>query len=252
LLPWLGFMMSGAAGLVWLSYWLATRGYGAAHERESETAEPVDMTRFGEREHAQLHGWIRTMTGTVLVAGVLVLILLTALIILGAELLMPEGLLPEGPAVTAVLSRLLGEVWGAWGRWLMIAASFFAFWSTIIANLDGWGRMLGQASVVLAKRVDAGERWTSLPTYRWIYIVGLMGLVPALLAALVPEPYRFLQIAGIIEAIQIPFVALVVLYLNRRELPEPLRPSLLTSLFMTIAGLFFLAFAGYYVYAQLR
>lgn len=30
LLPWLGFMMSGAAGLIWYSYWLSARGYGAA------------------------------------------------------------------------------------------------------------------------------------------------------------------------------------------------------------------------------
>lgn len=30
ILPWLGFMLAGAAGLMWYSYWVEARGYGAA------------------------------------------------------------------------------------------------------------------------------------------------------------------------------------------------------------------------------
>ena len=33
-LPWLGFMLAGAAGLMWHSYWLDARGYGAAGRDE--------------------------------------------------------------------------------------------------------------------------------------------------------------------------------------------------------------------------
>lgn len=39
LLPWIGFMMSGAAGLIWYSYWLVARGYGASYYRFKEAEE---------------------------------------------------------------------------------------------------------------------------------------------------------------------------------------------------------------------
>jgi hypothetical protein len=41
LLPWLGFMMSGAAGLIWYSYWLSARGYGAAKYTDPDNPEPA-------------------------------------------------------------------------------------------------------------------------------------------------------------------------------------------------------------------
>jgi hypothetical protein len=41
ILPWLGFMLSGAAGMIWYSYWVRAKGYGAA--RASGT--PCSRTR---------------------------------------------------------------------------------------------------------------------------------------------------------------------------------------------------------------
>jgi Mn2+/Fe2+ NRAMP family transporter len=39
-LPWLGFMLAGAAGLMWFSYWTAARGYGAASVQPQEPLQP--------------------------------------------------------------------------------------------------------------------------------------------------------------------------------------------------------------------
>ncbi len=36
ILPWLGFMLSGAAGMIWYSYWLRSKGYGAAGASKSD------------------------------------------------------------------------------------------------------------------------------------------------------------------------------------------------------------------------
>ncbi len=256
LLPWLGFVMSGAAGLIWYSYWLTARGYGAAyytvHRRggeekviEEEGLPEIAHLPRSEKEHMQ--DWLRLMTVSTIIAAGIVLLLLVALLILGAELLRPQGLLPEGPEVTAVLSVLLGGVWGAPGIWLMILAAFFAFWSTLVANLDGWTRMLGQGSIFIARQARATGRWVSMRFYRYVYLLGLMGIVPLVFVLASIEPVTALAIAGIIEAAQIPVVALMTVYLNRRTLPTEFRPSLPIVVLTIAVGVFFAAFSVYYI-----
>lgn len=276
LLPWIGFMMSGAAGLIWYSYWLVARGYGSAYYRfreaeestvlESNEAEPttdivefevieetetVDISSISREEKKELKSWIDIMTFSTSVAASIVLILLIALMILGAQLLGPLGLVPEGPAVTAVLSQLLGSIWGIAGASLLIVAAFFAFWSTIVANLDGWTRMLGQGSIMIARQFKSTGRFISMRFYRYIYLFGLMGILPAIFFIIRPAPVEFLIIAGIIEAIHIPVVAFSVLYLNWRTLPIEFKPSKLVMVLTAAVGLFFMIFAAYYIYVEL-
>ncbi|WP_048179875.1 Nramp family divalent metal transporter [Methanoculleus sediminis] len=256
LLPWLGFVMSGAAGLIWYSYWLTARGYGAAYytvhrqegeEKVIEEEDLPDVTRLSRSEKDSMRGWLRLMALSTTIAAGIVLLLLVALLVLGAELLRPEGLLPEGPEVTAVLSVLLGGVWGPPGAWLMILASFFAFWSTLVANLDGWTRMLGQGSIFIARQMKAAGRWVSMRFYRSVYLIGLMGILPLVFVLVRLEPVTALAIAGIVEAIQIPVVAFMTVYLNRRTLPAQFRPSLPVVILIFAVGIFFAVFAVYYV-----
>jgi Mn2+/Fe2+ NRAMP family transporter len=276
LLPWIGFMMSGAAGLIWYSFWLVTRGYGAAYYRFREAeeteviksmdseptadelefevieeTEPLDISRITGEEKKHLKGWINIMTFSTTVAASIVLILLIALMILGAQLLRPAGLVPEGPAVTAVLSELLGGIWGIAGAALMIVAAFFAFWSTIVANLDGWTRMLGQGSIFILRQFKSSGKYLSMRFYRYLYLIGLMGILPVIFIILRPEPIEFLIIAGIIEAVHIPVVAFSVLYLNWRTLPADFKPSKPVIILTGAVGLFFMVFAAYYIYIEL-
>lgn len=276
LLPWIGFMMSGAAGLIWYSYWLVARGYGSAYYRfqeaeestviESNEAEPttdiiefevieetktVDISSISKEEKKELKSWIDIMTFSTSVAASIVLILLIALMILGAQLLGPAGLIPQGPAVTEVLSELLGSIWGIAGAALMIIAAFFAFWSTIVANLDGWTRMLGQGSIMIVRQFKSTGRFISMRFYRYIYLFGLMGILPAIFFIIRPAPVEFLIIAGIIESIHIPVVAFSVLYLNWRTLPDDFKPSWPIMLLTAAVGIFFMIFAAYYIYIEL-
>jgi hypothetical protein len=181
----------------------------------------------------------------------LVLALLIALLILGAELLMPRGLLPAGPEVTSVLSRLLSDIWGPPGAWLMVAGAFVAFSGTLVANMDGWGRMLSEGSVFIARQLNLTGLAVSARFYRYLYIIGLMVVVPAVMFFINPEPVAFLMVAGIIEAIQIPVVALSALYLGRRTLPPELKPSTIIVILMIAASAFFSFFAAYFIYTAL-
>jgi len=243
-LPWIGFMMSGAAGLIWYSYWLPARGFGSAEINHAD--DPARMSEFSREDIERLRHWDAVMKFSTIVASVLVFTLIAALLILGSELLRPRGLVPQGPAVTDVLSRLLGLVWGPIGRWALVLAAFFAFWSTMIANLDGWTRMLGEGSIFIVKQLGGKGKAVSMTFYRRFYLFGLMGLIPAILIVIRLEPVKFLQMAGIIEAVHIPVVAFFTLYLNRR-LPQALAPSRTSSVLTALVGVFFLLFAGFYL-----
>ena len=65
------------------------------------------------------------------------------------------------------------------------------------------------------------------------------------------EPVPLLQFAGITEAVHIPIVTALVLYLNHRELPPGLRASPLVFWITVAAGVFFLWFAGFFAAQEL-
>ena len=250
ILPWIGFMMSGAAGLVWFSYWLSARGYGAAGGERSDVKRTVSIEegrQLSAGDVAESRGWIQLMTASTAISSMLILVLLVALLVLGTELLRPEGLIPEGNAVTGVLSRLLGDVWGPAGTWTMVLAALIAFWSTVITNLDGWSRMLTEGLSTMLHQFVPVTRGPSDRTLRLLLLFGLMGAIPAVAIVVRPEPVEFLILAGSIEAVQIPFVAAAALYLNIKTLPEALRPSRATVATMVGSIAFFTFFAGYYV-----
>lgn len=247
-LPWVGLMMSGAAGLTWYSHWLVARGYGAS-ALKPDSDEPSDVSSYGSLDTVRLRGWIRTVSIATSIATLAIFLLLLALIILGAELLRPEGLVPEGDAITAVLSQLLGGVWGPVGAWALIIAAFFSFWSTVIVSLDGWNRLLGEGTAFFAHQFGARGRLADPTTYRKPFLLILLGAIPIALFVLNPQPVFFLIIAGTIEVLQLPGVVLVTMMLNRK-LPQDLRPSRLSTYLMAFAAFFFAAFAAYYLILQ--
>ena len=243
-LPWLGFMLAGAAGLMWFSNWVQARGYGAATEN-SENVFDVDASSEGDRD--RLRDWLRQMSisNTLAVAGALLIAF--AFLILGAELLQPKGLLPEEDKMSEVLGKLLGNLWGPLGFWFMIGAVFISFWTTTLTNQDGWGRMFASGTTMLLQQFRVNGRWTKEEYLRKIFIAVLLILLPAVLYLAFGKPVSLLMLAGGIEAAHIPIVAGLALYLNSTKLPQGLRPSRVSFWATTLAGIFFLFFACFYI-----
>ncbi|MBZ0230718.1 MAG: Nramp family divalent metal transporter [Deltaproteobacteria bacterium] len=236
-LPWLGFMLAGAAGLLWFSYWLDARGYGAASDR----AQP-EVERVG-----RLRGWLSlmTITNTLAVAGALAMAF--AFLVLGAELLRPEGLVPAEDRVAATLGRLLGDVWGPVGFWFMIAAIFATFTSTTLSVQDGFSRMFADGAALLARAHGAGGRWVDRRRLQRGFLIVLVAAAPiALYVKTGGKPVALLVVAGAIEAAHIPIVAALVLYANRRALPPALQPSPASFVATVLAAAFFAVFAILY------
>ena len=235
ILPWLGFMLSGAAGLIWYSYWILAKGYGGTRR---------DRATGGGAEVKRLRAWVGQMSldntvavaGTCLVAG--------AFLVLGAELLRPRGLVPEEQRVAATLGHLLGEVWGAAAYWFMVLGVFVGFWDTLLSDQDGHGRMFADG----ARLVLPALRRYAETTIRRVFVIVVVTVLPIAVYAAIGEPVGLLKAAGAIEAAHIPIVTGLTLYLNRTRLPAGLRPSIPVTLVTGGAGLFFALFSAYYLF----
>jgi Mn2+/Fe2+ NRAMP family transporter len=288
LLPWLGFILAGAAGIMWFSYWVAAREYGGSvgsgendQAEEDGTASPYqDDEDFQQRRRSRLKKWFNVMSTTAAIGVVGGGLVIVAFMILGAELLRPEGVIPEGIAVAEDLTRLLSEVWGEFGYWLMTISVAIALAGTIIANQDGWPRMFADATLILRGQSypqrennddhsrshldqdDLGRSGQSNDQPRWrqlltawssdreklknIYVIVTVTLLPLVVFFLVRDPVDILEVGGIVAAVHTPIIVGLTLYLNKTKLPDEFQPKWLATPAMVLSGLFFTVVAILY------
>ncbi len=244
ILPWLGFMLAGAAGLMWYSYWVEARGYGAASVKGKESIDPKQLNRD---EKKKLRGWLKLMTISNTLAVVGALLAALSFLILGGELLRPQGLVPKENQVAQTLGSLLGDLWGPFGFWFMVAIVFITFCSTVLSVQDGFGRMFADGTQILLQGFGVQGRWTNEKFLQRVYIVVLLVALPIAVYLFFGEPVSLLQTAGGIEAAHIPIVTALTLYLNHRMLPKELQPSKIIFGGTAIAGIFFGVFAVIYL-----
>lgn len=248
ILPWLGFMLSGAAGLMWYSYWIPAKKYGMAGVKEvnNDKEELPDLKNLSLSEQKKLRGWVKLMTLDTTTAIVGTIIITIAFLILGAELLKPQGLVPEENKVAETLGKLLGQIWGPVGFWFMVIGVFIGFWDTVLSDQDGHSRLFaGGTKLLLGKRLKG--KWAKEKYLKNFFVIVLVTLLPIALYLLIGNPVQLLKIAGAIEAAHIPVVTVLTLYLNKKTLPMTLQPSGLSFFITVIAGLFFAVFAAIYL-----
>lgn len=247
ILPWLGFMMSGAAGLMWYSYWIPAKGYAMKKDDEKNNQkEHRDPKKLSADDKHNLKGWIRQMSLDTTTAVVGTIIIAISFLILGTELLRPEGIVPEENKVAATLGRLLGDLWGPIGFWFMVVSVFIGFWDTVLSDQDGHSRLFANGTRHLLPE-KTKSKWKNEKFLQRIFVIVLVTIMPIILYLLIGNPVQLLKLAGAIEAAHIPIVTGLVLYLNKRELPKELQPSKIVFGVTALAGLFFAAFAVVYL-----
>lgn len=244
ILPWLGFMLSGAAGMIWYSYWVQRKGYGMAGVHSNKE---VKEHRYSKTDIERLKGWIKHMTldNNIAVFGTLAITI--GFLVLGVELLRPMGLVPEENRVAEVLGQLLGQLWGPVGFWFMITGVFIGFWSTVLSDQDGFGRMFSRGIRIIAEPLKLPAKWKNEAFLKKMFVIVVVTVLPIILYLVAGEPVSLLKIAGFIEAAHIPVLAGLVVYLNQKKLPKELRPNKFTVIMTVIAGLFFAVFAVIYI-----
>ena len=270
LLPWIGTILAGSMGIVWFSYWAATRGYGgdtAQLARGERRGPPDDAGASDDRRGTRLAGWFRTLSNTAAIGVLTGTLIITAFLVLGAELLGPAGVVPSGTDVATELTRLLSDVWGRVGHWLMIVAIVVALGGSVLANQDGWSRSFADIVLLLPlRRHQSGgdaEAETTPPAWldrlvgwrpasmgprqalKILFAVTVTGVVPALVVGVVRDPIAIMSASGIVATIHTPLIVFATLAVNRR-IPATLRPGRASIVLMGLAGLFYTLFAGLY------
>lgn len=81
-----------------------------------------------------------------------------------------------------------------------------------------------------------------------LFVVSITGVIPIGIILAFKDPVAVMSASGIIAALHTPFIALAALYVNRTRLQTELRPGLFITLSMGAAGLFYLGFAGVYLW----
>jgi Mn2+/Fe2+ NRAMP family transporter len=259
-LPWFGFLLAGAAGMMWFSYWVATRGYGGVvieEETESQSPEQEQEIPLRGPPESRLRPWLVIMSTTAAIGVVGATLINLSFLTLGAELLRPLGVIPEGVRVAEDLARLLGEIWGETGRLLLVAGIFVALWGSILSNQDGWGRMYADATLMLLPRRWGGiGHGPALPARRrrikTVYILLVLTAIPIIVFLLLRNPVDILSVAGIITAAHLPVVVSLTLYLNTSRLPRTLGPGPVWIASTLVAVLFYGFFSIFFFYDLLR
>lgn len=266
-MPWLGFILAGAAGIMWFSYWVVAKGYGGPKLEEKDTDYKEHESAFNQDTLARLRRWLRIMGNTAALGVVGGGIVIVCFLILGTELLKPEGRIPEGIDVARDLSTLLSDVWGRAGFWMLIISITIALAGTVLSNQDGWGRMFADATIILLTPVmkkkamgehDGSSVWASGEKSWWeklytdrsrlrsAYAIVIGMVIPLVVFFLVRNPVDILAVAGTVAAVHTPVIVFLTLYLNLKRLPGSLQPGKLTIALMSFSGLFFTGFAVYH------
>lgn len=244
-MPWIGFILAGAGGILWYSSWVSARGYGGEVLDERGTEEGTEavaddaLVAGDDPRVGRLRAWTRTMSGAALLGVGTGGLVIVSFLVLGRELLGPEGVVPEGIDVAEDLARLLSEVWGPAGYWVLIVTVVVALWGTVVTNQDGWPRTFADATLALRPRAGSRTAW------RRFHVV-VMTVAPLAVFWAVRDPVAILSIGGIVTAALTPVLVGLTLYLNHRRLPAGLRPGRTITALMVLAGLFFGAFALLY------
>lgn len=241
-LPWIGTILAGSMGIIWFGYWTITHGYGGRTEMSAEHSESEEERKdHNEQTTATaLRSWVRLASQAAALAVLIGFAVIVSFTVLGAELLAPNDTVPEGADVADELAQLLGDVWGRFGFWAMIILSVFALGGSVIANQDGWSRTFADITLVLRPRKH-WPGWVTRRRLQQVFAVTVTGLCPAIVYLLVGDPVRIMSISGVIAAVHTPFIAALILLANRSQLPDTLKPSLLSSLMLGLAGLYYLA-----------
>ncbi|MDG4769210.1 Nramp family divalent metal transporter [Solwaraspora sp. WMMD792] len=247
ILPWLGFLSNGAAGLMWYSYWITAKGIGHAGVPAADRRDPRDLD---SDQIDRVRGWLRTMSLDSTFAVVGVALITVAFLVLGAELLRPEGIVPAEADVARDLTRLFSEVFGSVGFWLMVVGLVSAFWTATLTNIDGWQRLYTDGVRRLLPARLAERTLTRPVVISRTAIVLWLATLPYAVFLIFGDPVALLTLAGSIEAVHIPLVAGLVLWLNRRTMPRALRAGRAATALVVAAVVFFTWFALYYLWQQ--
>lgn len=228
------FLLQPAGGFwnFWHTYWVRERGMGMGSYFGRVTGlafKPEDIRKSGymvdwkdSNEVRKFKQWIKlnwiTLIIFFLILGGVWFTFVAS--IAGYTAAKVYGLtVPSGWRIAVILAEIFGKVWGpiAFSLFgIVIAASLF---DSQFSIYDGVARMFTD-TVYIEHPKTAGRR-----PYRFWYFIFLGALVIYGICCIpLGTPYFIWLIANWLGTLSQPYITLLLIYLNRKYLPEPIRP----------------------------
>jgi Mn2+/Fe2+ NRAMP family transporter len=213
----------GAGEITAYTYWCVEKGYA------TWTGPHDDSDGWA----ARARGWISVMKLDAWVAWVVYTASTAAFYILGAAVLHPQGLVPEGREVMTTLSNLFGSTLSTWGAVIFLLGAGVALFKTIVANVAGIGRQMGNTLAVFGV-FDWDDQHKR---DRWMRIIMLVLPISwGVLGTIVSSPLALVVLAGAFNAIYLMGIAVATLYLSRTQTDARVKDGPVFSVFLLISA----------------
>ncbi len=229
----------GASELIAYPYWCIEKGYA----RNIGPRGTADEDRNGWTHRAR--GWLRVMKLDAWVCMLIYTLATVAFYLLGAAVLFraehSQGLPGTVAGMLEELSRMYEPVLGKQGAlWFIVIGAFAVLYSTLFAATAANSRTL-----VDFLRVQGFIQLTE-PDDRRQWVRFFCVAFPLLYLSLfiwIPNPVNLVMIGGIAQALTLPMIGAVALYLRFRRTDRRLTPGRVWDLFLALSvlGLFFAA-----------
>lgn len=252
-------VFAGAGGMLNLcvSLWYRDKGAGMAAysgkiknpvNGKTEAISPIGAKfEINESNLKHWRGWLNYLRfdqGIVFWFIGLVTIVLMSLN--AFVVLRPLGLTPSGADLAVSLSEIFESQLGFWGGKLYLLMAYLMLFSVMWTVIDALCRMI---SDIIHTNVKVGPltsvfAWSKNWSLHHLYY-GLILLVVALQAILLPfsQPLFFLLLSSVLGGFTMALYTPILLYYNNRHLAKPLRPGLISNLFLLGAFVFYSVFA---------
>jgi len=215
-----------AYGEMWAySYWCVEKGYA----RNVGTQQP------GQDWGRRARGWVRVMYADVLLTMVVYTLSTVCFYLLGAAVLFKMGLDPDGEHTLAVLETMYTGSLGSWVATLFVVGAFFVLFTTVVAGVAGFSRLLADALGVLGI-IDSGDYPARKRMIRVFVVVSLVLFSIAYWVFQNP-PKMLLVTSSICAALMYPALGLGAIYLRYYGVDSRIQPGRWTTVWLWICGI---------------
>ncbi len=212
----------GATELFYYPYWCLEKGY-------ARYAGPRDQSPEWER---RAKGWIRVMHIDAWFSMIVFTISTVAFYFMGAAVLHPQNLQPQGKDMILTLSRMFIDTFGGWTQMVFLIGAAAVLFKTLYLASAGNSRLIADFFSL------SGALNYETPVERARVIQRLSVVIPVVALCLFlgfKEPRFMVIVGGFGQALTLPIIAGVTLYLRYRKLDRRITPNWFLDLCLWIA-----------------
>ena len=164
--------------------------------------------------------------------------------------LKPKGLVPDGLNLAIVQAHIFGENWGTFGFNLFLVMAFLMLFSVMWTIIDAFTRIV---SDIIYVNSQTGPFQKILQPFKKISLshlyYGLILGIVFLSAVFLPfkQPLIFLTTSAVLGGLTMAVYTPILVYMNNFKLPKPLRPGIITNVFMVAASIFYFSFSTFII-----